>query len=1035
MHWWFTNQAVVLDTAGRMFMQDAESGQSEWKEFLKLLKVSRPNCPINGMLLVISSENLLKDSAEKIDATAGIIARQLDLIQRTLDVRFPVTVLVTKCDKIVGFREFFEGLTDPIMKHQMLGWSNPAGLDEAFKPETLDKHLGDVRLRLMRRRMGLLQNPIHTLDPSARRTDQVDELFELPDNFMRIAPRLRSYLEKIFVAGEWSPKPLFLRGIYFTSSMREGQALDMSLAQALGVEVESLAGGRDWDKDSAYFLRDTFLSKVFKEKGLVTRATNVNKQLAKQKMTVLGVVGVTLLLFLAISFWGYRSFNSSLQKPKDFWTAADRLINGKLRGEDPANVPLKMFSPVKGEGATYTGNAKFNAEGGPLAGEDVPSGLGTYLGDAVDTPAEVIAQTTANTGEIPVPLIAKPVISSLGGASQLQVEAHREVVQRNVVAALLEETRIRLNTEKAWNNDAVAALAELARLQTYSLGLKPADNLLKEASGKTAARPVVDVDALFKYVLSPAEYGKYQNDRSIFTEAVAKAYPKGFDKDNRPAKVLFDPANHTSNIVAAVSQMRDFYSNLEFDAASELGLVQNIIRELTALETAEKDLWAQRFFGKDSADERNWMPKTMEDYEGDFAATFAASLKNLRDAQGRLAVALGDKRLKESYSGNPAEMLKKAGERRRLDLDQQLTQLIDQLPPAPAAEGDSKTASENATIAELRESLLASKSTLGENLKQKLAALEGQLKGVLPALVASSNDQKAFEMRMAMYAEAEGAIGAAAAVPGAEAGATRDFADVLGRATKDFDDRKSAVARLVTGWTASSTSLASLGLTEAEAKPKWTERTENAERVSKKAVDIAATRARFEAAKARIAAFPADNVADYVKTNAGRFIDEAGSGSFNKPKIPFTNLTDDSMEFDRSYHPGAVRKLLADVATIEAIVNPGAGATPGNAMPPMLEQRRIAADLSNVKSNFDQFVSEYGRYWRRVVESEIVPKIDSWQQFQGEVSGVDPYRVNDRLAKVYEIAWDAVDKLPESAKKLSAIRECQSVGDFELLQR
>jgi hypothetical protein len=278
-----------------------------------------------------------------------------------------------------------------------------------------------------------------------------------------------------------------------------------------------------------------------------------------------------------------------------------------------------------------------------------------------------------------------------------------------------------------------------------------------------------------------------------------------------------------------------------------------------------------------------------------------------------------------------------------------------------------------------------------------------------------------------MYTEAEKAI--AAAEPSKDAapvGATMDFAEVLGRVTKDFDERKSKVVQVVTGWAASSTSLASLGLTEADAKPKWTERAENAERISKKAVDIAASRARYEAAKIRIAAFPTDNVADSIKASAERFIEEAGAGSYNKPKVPFTAMNSDNEEFDRSYHPGAVRKLLSDVATIEAVVTPGPQATPGNAMPPMLEQRKIAADLTTVKSNFDQFVSEYGRYWRRVVENDAVPKVENWQQFQSGVAGVDPYRVNDRLAKVYDMVSDAVDKLPDSARKLSAIKECQT---------
>jgi len=64
-----------------------------------LLKKNRPNCPINGLFLVIPSDSLIKDSADSIQKKAGKIAQQLDVIQRVLDVRFPVFIVVTKCDK------------------------------------------------------------------------------------------------------------------------------------------------------------------------------------------------------------------------------------------------------------------------------------------------------------------------------------------------------------------------------------------------------------------------------------------------------------------------------------------------------------------------------------------------------------------------------------------------------------------------------------------------------------------------------------------------------------------------------------------------------------------------------------------------------------------------------------------------------------------------------------------------------------------------------------------------------------------------
>src|ERR1041384_2441244 len=151
MNWWFTNHAVLLDTAGRLMFEEVKPGEtSEWKEFLTLLKKNRPTCPINGLFLVIPSDSLIKDSADSIQKKAGKIAQQLDVIQRVLDVRFPVFVAITKCDKINGFREFFDTLTDPQLQHQMMGWSNPDPLDEPFKPEMVEKHLEQVAVRLRR---------------------------------------------------------------------------------------------------------------------------------------------------------------------------------------------------------------------------------------------------------------------------------------------------------------------------------------------------------------------------------------------------------------------------------------------------------------------------------------------------------------------------------------------------------------------------------------------------------------------------------------------------------------------------------------------------------------------------------------------------------------------------------------------------------------------------------------------------------------------------------------------------------------------
>jgi hypothetical protein len=337
MDWWFTNRGIILDTAGSMIFRETQAGEApEWGEFLRLLKKSRPHCPVNGLFLVLSIESLIKDSADRIAEKASRLAQQLDLIQRTLDVRFPVYLLVTKADLLTGFREFFDNIEDPLLQHQMFGWSNPDPLDSHFRPDLVEQHLKSVADRLRRRRLALLlressfaasrmgETTFFTAAGSRggqRRLDEMDALFALPESVMRLVPRLRRYLETVFVAGEWSAKPVFLRGIYFTSSMREGKALDEAIALATGLSVDQLPEDRSWDKNRAFFLRDLFVEKVFRESGLVTRATNTIQLLRKRQFAIFGTAGAALLLLITLAAFGYGNLKRTVLAEAVEWEA------------------------------------------------------------------------------------------------------------------------------------------------------------------------------------------------------------------------------------------------------------------------------------------------------------------------------------------------------------------------------------------------------------------------------------------------------------------------------------------------------------------------------------------------------------------------------------------------------------------------------------------------------------------------------------------------------------------------------------------
>jgi len=429
MNWWFTTHGVILDTAGRLMFEEVPPGTtSEWQEFLRLLKAYRYNCPINGLLLVIPADTLITDTANEIKRKANRIAEQLHQIQRVLEVRFPVFVIITKCDLLNGFREFFEDVTDPDLQQQILGWSNPAPLDEPFDPEKVSEHLEAVCQRLRRRRLTLLLDPVHTENPEGRRLDQVDALYALPQSIARLAPRLRHYLDHVFAGGEWTGKPLFLRGIYFTSSMREGNPLDEELAEALGVPVTSLPEVREWDKERSYFLRDVFIQKVFKESGLVTRAAHAGRLRRRRKVMVLAA-GFASVLALAIFTWfGAASLRRSIGIHRDYWLAAAQDANWKkVPGQD-----VDYWRPIVAP--AFQGTSAYVYVG------DSPVAVGQESVPLIQFHRRLV-ELSAQPIRIPWVFLLARIGADISGSRR---EALRMIVERSILRPLLDAARSRL---------------------------------------------------------------------------------------------------------------------------------------------------------------------------------------------------------------------------------------------------------------------------------------------------------------------------------------------------------------------------------------------------------------------------------------------------------------------------------------------------------------------------------------------------------------------------------------------------------------
>jgi hypothetical protein len=502
MSWWFANQAVLLDTAGRLMFQEVETaGTSEWKEFLGLLRVGRPNCPINGLLLMIPADSLIRDSEDGIRQKATKIAQQLDLIQRTLDIRFPVFVVVTKCDLINGFKEFFQDLTTPRQQYQMFGWSNQNSVDVPFDPEAVDQYLSEVRKRLEARRLTLIQDPVPKEDLSGHRIAEVDTLYAMPHTFERIVPNLKHYLRFGFAASEWSARPAFLRGIYFTSSMREGAALDADLADALGVPLESLPEGRAWERDKAFFLRDLFTRKIFAEWGLVTRSSNVRAQHRRRKLAILTTGFAGVLLLLALTGLGARTLSRTIGKEQVMWEYAAGVASG---GEAGHYDWLPIVEKADAPGAwVYRGPRVLRGAGARMT-------VGRFQRDI-----HALAQDP-----IRIPWIFRGFRPFDRTLDSQRREARRALFESGVLAPVVRAAREKMSLETAetWSDAARDALGELVRIEADGIALPYRPDAVPAAH--------LNLHALFRYVLTdPQDFETYDyQDRDIFDQVMIWCY-------------------------------------------------------------------------------------------------------------------------------------------------------------------------------------------------------------------------------------------------------------------------------------------------------------------------------------------------------------------------------------------------------------------------------------------------------------------------------------------------------------------------------
>jgi type VI secretion system protein ImpL len=304
--WWFFEQSVVIDTAGRYAVPVNEGrDKDEWQKFLSLLLKYRRKEPLNGLIVTVAADRLLNAAPEQLEKDSNTIRQRIDELMRALGIKFPVYVLVTKCDLIQGVNRFCQHLPEKSLD-QPMGFIN-----QELSPDVdgfVNRALGTIDERLRNLRLHLLHQP------EAKGADPALLLF--PEEFESLKQGLATFMAGAFHENPYQETPL-LRGLFFSSGRQEGNPHShFSKNMGLTVTEEALPG-----TNNGLFLHDFFAKILPRDRSLLAPTRR-----SIEWQTLTGNLGLTSWVILGIALCGLLSFSfvKNMKTIRDFSNGTTR---------------------------------------------------------------------------------------------------------------------------------------------------------------------------------------------------------------------------------------------------------------------------------------------------------------------------------------------------------------------------------------------------------------------------------------------------------------------------------------------------------------------------------------------------------------------------------------------------------------------------------------------------------------------------------------------------------------------------------------
>ncbi len=359
--WFFTEDVVLIDTAGRYVEQksDPDVDSTEWFGFLRALKKHRGRRALNGVILTLSVTELTESETE-LREHGRQIRKRLGELRDELGIDLPVYLLITKADLIVGFEAFFNDLSTR-EREQVWGATLPVGA--RVHGDTVEAEMKALLASLEHRTTNRVADDIPVADRAAA--------FRFPAQVDALTRPLKQLIETVFGESRFDD-PGNLRGFYFTSATQEGSPVDVlvgGIAANFGLPQPTISARHSSEKRS-FFLRNLLTDLIFPEAGLGTFDAKSEERRRWVWRGTMAAACVATLVAGGIFVASYIQQNRAIAAYGDTLTGLSaRLSNiaSRQAPTDPLDMPLALDAMGELGRASAGAPTGFLASIGPTA--------------------------------------------------------------------------------------------------------------------------------------------------------------------------------------------------------------------------------------------------------------------------------------------------------------------------------------------------------------------------------------------------------------------------------------------------------------------------------------------------------------------------------------------------------------------------------------------------------------------------------------------------------------------------------------------